>query len=100
MDAALTWIRDHYTVDENPGMGQKTVYYYYMVLAKALASVGEDVIVDAKGQSHNWREELAAKLLSLQHPEGFWVNPVRDEWQDNPVLVTAFTLTALQYILQ
>ena len=100
MDAALKWIRDHYTVDENPGMGQKTVYYYYMVLAKALASVGEDVVVDAKGQSHNWREELAAKLLSLQRPEGFWVNPVRDEWQDNPVLVTAFTLTALQYILQ
>ena len=50
---ALKWIRDNYTVDENPGMGQKTVYYYYMVFAKALAAVGEDVIVDTKGQRHN-----------------------------------------------
>jgi squalene-hopene/tetraprenyl-beta-curcumene cyclase len=100
VDAAYEWIKAHYTVDENPGMGQKTVYYYYMVLAKALAAVGDPVIVDAKGQSHNWREELAKKLIALQHPEGFWVNPVTDEMQGNPVLVTAFTLTALQYVLQ
>ena len=97
---ALKWIRDHYTVDENPGMGQKTVYYYYMVFAKALATVGEDVIVDAKGQRHNWREDLAKKLISLQHPEGFWVNTDKAEWQDNKVLVTAFTMAAIHAILQ
>ena len=39
--ASLKWIRDNYTVDENPGMGQKTVYYYYMVFAKALQAMGE-----------------------------------------------------------
>ena len=39
--AALKWIRDNYTVDENPGTGQKTVYYYYMVFAKALPAMGE-----------------------------------------------------------
>jgi squalene-hopene/tetraprenyl-beta-curcumene cyclase len=100
VDAAYGWIKANYTVDENPGMGQKTVYYYYMVLAKALAAVGDPIIVDAKGQSHNWREELAKKLIALQHAEGFWVNPVTDEMQGNPVLVTAFTLTALQYVLQ
>jgi squalene-hopene/tetraprenyl-beta-curcumene cyclase len=100
VDAAYAWIKANFTVDENPGMGQKTVYYYYMVLAKALAAVGDPIIVDAKGQSHNWREELAKKLIALQHPEGFWVNPVPNEMQGNPVLVTAFTLTALQYVLQ
>jgi squalene-hopene/tetraprenyl-beta-curcumene cyclase len=98
--AALKWIRDNYTVDENPGMGQKTVYYYYMVFARALQAVNQPVIVDAKGQRHNWREDLAKKLISLQHPEGFWVNPVKDEWQDNPVLVTAFTLSAIEAILK
>jgi hypothetical protein len=30
-------------------MGQKTVYYYYMVVAKALQALGEPTIVDAKG---------------------------------------------------
>jgi squalene-hopene/tetraprenyl-beta-curcumene cyclase len=98
--ATLKWIRDNYTVDENPGMGQKTVYYYYMVFAKALQAVGEPVIVDTKGQRHNWREDLARKLMALQHPEGFWVNPVKEEWQDNKVLVTAFTLSAIEAILK
>lgn len=94
------WIRANYTVDENPGMGQKTVYYYYMVFAKALHALGEPTIVDARGRSHNWREELGRKLLSLQHAEGYWVNDVKDEMQDNKVLVTSFTMSALQAILQ
>ena len=99
--AALKWIRENYTVDENPGTGQKTVYYYYMVFAKALAAMGDDVIVDARGRSHNWREDLAQKLLSLQHPEGYWVNDKdKAEMQDNPVVVTAFTMTALQSVLK
>jgi squalene-hopene/tetraprenyl-beta-curcumene cyclase len=81
-------------------MGQKTVYYYYMVFAKALQAVGEPVIADAKGQRHNWREDLGRKLLSLQHPEGYWVNEVKDEMQDNKVLVTSFTMMSLEAILQ
>jgi squalene-hopene/tetraprenyl-beta-curcumene cyclase len=98
--AVRKWVAANYTVDENPGLGQKTVYYYYMVFAKALSIMGDKTIVDAKGRSHNWREELGRKLLSLQHPEGYWVNPVADEMQDNPVLVTSFTMTAIQSILQ
>lgn len=100
VDAAAQWLRDRFTVEENPGMGQKTVYYYYMVMAKALAALGESTFTDSKGVSHVWREELATKLIALQHPEGFWVNPVRDEWQDNKVLVTAFTLSAIEAILR
>jgi squalene-hopene/tetraprenyl-beta-curcumene cyclase len=100
VQAVVKWIRDNYTVDENPGMGQKTVYYYYMVFAKALQALGDSTIVDAKGRAHNWREELGRKLLTLQNAEGYWVNSVPDEMQDNKVLVTAFTMTALQAILQ
>jgi squalene-hopene/tetraprenyl-beta-curcumene cyclase len=100
VQAVAKWIRDNYTVDENPGMGQKTVYYYYMVFAKALQALGETTIVDARGRSHNWREELGRKLLSLQDPEGYWVNEVKDEMQDNKVLVTSFTMSAIQAILQ
>jgi squalene-hopene/tetraprenyl-beta-curcumene cyclase len=98
--SALKWIRNHYTVDENPGLGQKTVYYYYMVFGKALQASGEGVIVDARGRRHNWREELGRKLLSLQKPEGYWVNTDKAEMQDNKVLVTAFTMMAVEAILQ
>jgi squalene-hopene/tetraprenyl-beta-curcumene cyclase len=100
VQAVLKWIRENYTVDENPGMGQKTVYYYYMVFAKALAAVDEPTIVDARGRRHNWREELGRKLLALQHAEGYWVNEVKDEMQDNKVLVTTFTLSAIDAILK
>jgi squalene-hopene/tetraprenyl-beta-curcumene cyclase len=100
VQAVAKWIRDNYTVDENPGMGQKTVYYYYMVFAKALQALGEPTIVDARGRSHNWRQDLGRKLLALQHADGYWVNDVKDELQDNKVLVTAFTMSAIHAILK
>jgi len=100
VQSVMKWVRNNYTVDENPGLGQKTVYYYYMVFAKALQAVGETEIVDAKGQRHNWRDDLAKKLIMLQHPEGYWVNTDKAEMQDNKVLVTAFTMMAIEATLQ
>ncbi len=100
VQSVMKWVRDNYTVDENPGLGQKTLYYYYMVFAKALQAMGDPVIVDAKGQRHNWRDDLGRKIVSLQHPEGYWVNEDRAEMQDNKVLVTAFTMMAIEATLQ
>jgi squalene-hopene/tetraprenyl-beta-curcumene cyclase len=97
---AIKWIGEHYTVDENPGIGTKALYYYYMVFAKALRAYGENTVVDAKGVSHNWREELAKKLISLQGADGSWVNTNPAEMQGNKTLVTAFTLMAISEILQ
>ena len=100
VESAMDWIRNHYTLEENPGVGQKAVYYYYMVFSKALEAYGEPFIVDGKGRRHNWREELCTKLLELQYPEGYWVNTDPAEWQDNKELVTAFTLITLEHALQ
>ena len=71
-----------------------------MVFAKALQAVGEPIITDAKGRRHNWREDLGKKLISLQHPEGFWVNTDKAELQDDPILVTAFTMMAIEAALK
>ena len=100
VQAVMKWVRDNYTLDENPGMGQKTVYYYYLVFAKALQAFGEPTIVDAKGRTHDWREDLGKKLIGLQHPDGYWVNTDKAELQDNKVLVTAFSMQALEAALQ
>jgi squalene-hopene/tetraprenyl-beta-curcumene cyclase len=98
---AYKWLTQHYTVDENPGMGKTTLYYYYMVFAKGLQAWGDPVVTDGKGVKHNWREDLAKKLIALQHPEGYWVNlDDPDHWQDNKVLVTAFTTIAINHILK
>lgn len=101
VQAAYKWIAEHYTLDENPGIGHKALYYYYMVFAKALQAMGENTIVDAKGVRHNWREELAAKLMSLQGADGSWVNDKNPaEMQGNKTLVTGFTMMAIEAILQ
>ncbi|MEW6321522.1 MAG: prenyltransferase/squalene oxidase repeat-containing protein [Acidobacteriota bacterium] len=99
VQSVMKWVRDNYTVEENPGIGTKALYYYYMVFGKALRAVGEPVIVDAKGERHNWREDLARKLLSLQNADGSWVNANPAEMQNNRVLVTSFTLMALDAVL-
>lgn len=100
VQSVFKWARNNYTLDENPGLGQKTLYYYYLMLARGLNAYNENVIVDAKGQRHNWREELGQKLLSLQNAEGYWVNTHPAELQTNKVLVTAFTLQAIEALLQ
>lgn len=98
VQAALGWIKKHYTLEENPGLKLQGLYYYYLVFAKALHVYGEPILVDAQGVKHPWREELARKLLALQHPEGYWVNQDPRWWQQNKDLVTSFTLLALEYV--
>jgi squalene-hopene/tetraprenyl-beta-curcumene cyclase len=101
VQAAFKWIGENYTLEENPGIGAKALYYYYMVFAKALNAMGEPVITDAKGGKHNWREELAARLLSLQLADGSWVNEKNPaEMQGNKTLVTAFSMMAIEEILK
>jgi squalene-hopene/tetraprenyl-beta-curcumene cyclase len=95
--AALTYIKQHYTLDENPGLGQQGLYYYYHTFAKTMAVLGEPTIVDAKGVSHDWRAELIAALAKRQQADGGWVNPADRFMEGDPNLVTAYALLALAY---
>lgn len=96
---ALRWIRQHYTVDENPGWGNKVLFYYYQLFAKAMYVYEEPIIVDAAGMPHNWRQDLGHKLLGLQYPEGYWMGDDPAEWNNNKVLATSFAAIALNYVL-
>ena len=95
--AAVEWIRKHYDLETNPGLGGQGVYYYYHVFAKALDALGEDTFTDAEGKEHDWRKELAAELAKRQEPDGSWVNPVTRWYEGDPNLVTAYALLALSY---
>ncbi|MFQ5414126.1 MAG: prenyltransferase/squalene oxidase repeat-containing protein [Phycisphaerae bacterium] len=100
---ALDWIRRHYTLDHNANMplaqSDEGLYYYYHVFARALHAWGEPRIVDTAGTVHVWRDELCRKLVSLQQPDGSWVNE-RDRWYEgNPHLVTAYAILAIQTAL-
>ena len=95
--AALTWISKHYTVKENPGMGQQGLYYYYHTYSKALAAVGKPEVMDDKGTAHNWRVELGEQILSLQKDDGSWVNMEARWFEGDPNMATSLALLSLAY---
>jgi squalene-hopene/tetraprenyl-beta-curcumene cyclase len=98
VQAAVKWVRAHYTLDENPGMGQAGLYYYYHTFAKAMDALGEDQFTDAAGKKHNWRRELFEALTKRQRPDGSWVNDKDKQYGENtPELATAFAVLTLSY---
>ncbi|MHC4305931.1 MAG: prenyltransferase/squalene oxidase repeat-containing protein [Planctomycetota bacterium] len=94
--AAFDWIRRHWTFDENPGLGQQGLYYYYHTMARALRAAQQNVITDIDGNSHNWREELINALTARQRDDGSWQNSA-DRWlEGQPVMATIFAVLALE----
>ncbi len=95
--AATNWIKQFYTLEENPGLGQQGLFYYYHTFAKALSVAGYETITDADGTDHDWRKELADHLFSLQQSDGSWLNTT-DRWMEgDPNLVTGYALLALSF---
>ena len=93
--AALEYIRNNYTLDENPGQGQRGLYYYYHTFARAMALLGKPTFTDAKGVEHDWRTELVSALAKRQEPNGGWVNRDDRFMEGDPNIVTSFGLLAL-----
>jgi squalene-hopene/tetraprenyl-beta-curcumene cyclase len=100
--AAYDWIRANYTLDENPGAPDKQgLFYYYEAFAKSMKAFGETQVVDTAGVPHNWRSDLAAKLVSLQLADGSWVNADSPRWwEGNPHLCSARAVIALNQALE
>jgi squalene-hopene/tetraprenyl-beta-curcumene cyclase len=101
VQAAYDWIRTHYTLDDNPGAKDKQgIFYYYNAFAKSMQAYGEAEMTDSNGTTHNWRNDLTAKLLSLQGKDGAWVNADSPRWwEGNKDLVTAWSVIALNLVL-
>ncbi|MFK8112612.1 MAG: prenyltransferase/squalene oxidase repeat-containing protein [Rubripirellula sp.] len=96
--AAMKFIRSNYSLQDNPGMGQSGLFYYYHTFAKALSAADVDIIDDADGTPHSWRQELVSQLLKTQQEDGAWVNTGSDRWMEGDrQLVTAYALMALAH---
>lgn len=95
--AATEWLRKHYSLEENPGLGPQGLYYYYHTIGKALSALDADQFEDDKGQKHDWRKEMFEVLQKSQKPNGSWVNTADRWYEGDPNIVTAYTLLALTY---
>jgi len=104
VESAFDWAAKHWTLDENPGMGDEGLFYFYNILSKSLATYGRDSI-PVKGKNPVfWRDALVKKLISVQKVDsktghGNWVNKNNRFWEANDVLVTSYTLIALEVAL-
>ena len=88
---SLDYCRKNWTVDENPGMGNQGLYYFYDIMARALSAAKVD---DVGG--HDWKAELSARLVSLQKEDGSWYNANNRFWEADPVLCTSFAMLVLE----
>lgn len=97
VDAATKWIKAHYSVEENPGVGDAGLYYFYHTFAAALNAAKMESLVDDQGAAHDWRRDLADELAKRQNPDGSWTNENRQWFENDPNLATAFALISLSY---
>jgi len=97
VQAAYGWVRKHYDLDENPGVGWQGLYYYYSTMATALALYEKPTLTDSDGRQRNWAADLVQRLSELQREDGSWVNGKADRWMEgNPALATAYAALALE----
>jgi squalene-hopene/tetraprenyl-beta-curcumene cyclase len=94
--SAIAWAARHWSVTENPGQGSKGLYYYYTIMAKALALAGSDNLPAGSGRAIAWRNDLATQLLKTQQADGSWRNEDNTFWENDPALVTSYVLLALE----
>jgi squalene-hopene/tetraprenyl-beta-curcumene cyclase len=93
--AAMTWIAKHYDLNQNPGMGQAGLYYYYQVFSKALKAAGVDHLTVDNGPARDWRTDVVKQIVSRQQPDGSWVNTEKRWLENDARLVTAYSLSAM-----
>ena len=97
--SVVDWLNRHYSLEENPGMEQAGLFYYYHTMAKALSIAGIDTIVLKDGKRVNWRKDLAKHLLDLQSADGSWVNQKSGRfWEKDPNLVTTYAVITLEIL--
>jgi squalene-hopene/tetraprenyl-beta-curcumene cyclase len=93
---AFDYASKFWSVDEHPGQGQQGIYFYFNIMARALSAATVDTLPKASGDIR-WREDMIKKVLSLQKPDGSWVNDNNRWWENDPVLATSYAMLALEF---
>ncbi len=107
--STIDWVSRHWTLEENPGVGDQGLYFFYDIISRALSVAGIDEIPRASANGNetgaakdgaatvDWRGELMAKVASLQKPDGSFVNRNGRFWENDPVLCTAYSAVSLAF---
>jgi len=93
----VDWAARHWSVDENPGMGTRGLFYYYNIMSKALRLNGSDALKSPSGETIEWKKQIVDRLAACQSYDGSWVNKNNQFWEGDAVLVTAYAVLTLEY---
>ena len=99
VQAAFNWLKNHYDIENNPGLGKEGYYYYLHLMAKSLYIYNEDTLETKKGKIF-WKKTILKKMLSLQHYKGYWVNKEKRWQESNPVLTSCYALMTIFFTIQ
>lgn len=99
--AAIDWVRKNYSVEAHPGFVYderqrhhlRGLYYYYLVMARALDAYGEHPFKTFDGKEHDWAREVAEQLLKQAKESKMWVNANPAWYEGDPVMVTSYALS-------
>lgn len=96
--SAVDYASRFWTLEENPGQGQQGLYFYYNVITRALSAADIAALSrkDAPGEIL-WQTEILRKVMSVQKPDGSWINDNNRWWENDPVLATSYSLLALSF---
>jgi squalene-hopene/tetraprenyl-beta-curcumene cyclase len=106
--AAVDWVRKNWTLDVHPGFAFDDVrrshlrglYYYYLLMGRALDALGENPFTTFDGKKRDWPAELGEKLLALCRESKMWKNDNAAWYEGDPVLVTSYVLMTADVLLK
>ncbi len=94
--AVKEWLGTNFTVEENPGMGQQGLFYYFHTMSKVLAQL--DSFKTADGKVIPWRDQLCKVLFNKPQTDGSWATENGRWLEKDPVLVTAYAVLTLGHL--
>lgn len=98
IQGALRCLRKNYSVQENPGLGDKGYYTYLYAFVTAMRSLNSPSL-EVDGRKRFWRAEAARELLNRQKGNGGWRQDTPDWRENNPALATAYAMLTLERCL-
>jgi squalene-hopene/tetraprenyl-beta-curcumene cyclase len=101
LQRAWNWIKNNYSVKEQPGGRSDEGYFYYIVaFAKAFTAAGVKELEVAGGRKVSWAEDLSSHVATLQNADGSFANKTPRWMESDPILSTSYALIALDLCVQ